>query len=391
MVTGSGMVESMGLSTVAGLASAAPEAERAAKKALDAIKAIEAVLTSGDNINIALTLKNLKESVDALPEVLSKEGPSAKLNDTVNNLTDWLKTLVGQEGLDMGGLMEKALSSSPTIREMRGKTDEINQVIDILMQLFEAKMGGLDSPIVSTSMQPGSVRFRIVALNPSKVRTQKVPVKNYLPTEVQQKDVMDLGGLALEYDSTKSSYYVYKTDLELAPGEMRVFEVEVEDVWIIPKAQVDEIRSRVAGILEKVSGTDYYDRAKEVADTIQPRLDEILNTQNDDAVSREQHIGVYRQNLMTLNQIKEDIAKLEKMLATAGGPLAPEMLTKTKIKAESPTKTITWVVVFIVIIFVGLLAGVLFFTWHRQTRLTREELLAAKKSAFGGDKDNTQP
>jgi hypothetical protein len=30
------------------------------------------------------------------------------------------------------------------------------------------------------------------------------------------------------------------------------------------------------------------------------------------------------------------------------------------------------------------LAGVLFFTWHRQTRLTREELLAAKKSAFGG-------
>jgi hypothetical protein len=384
LVAGSGMVESMGITTVAGLASAAPEAERAAKKALDAIKAIEAVLTSGDNINIALTLKNLKESVDALPEVLNKEGPSAKLTETVNGLTSWLKTLVGNEGYDIGGLMEKALSSSPTIKEMRGKTDEINQIIDILMQLFEAKFGGMDSPIVSTSLQPGSVRFRIVAVNPSKTRTQKVQVKNYLPEEAKPKDVMDLGGLEIEYDSAKSIYYVYKNDVELAPGEIRAFEVEVEDIWNVPKNTVDDLRSRTDLILGKVKGTEYYDKAKEVADTIYPRLDEILTSQGDDAISREQHIGIYRQNLLTIDQIKEDLAKLEKMLATAGGPLAPEMLTKTKVKAESPTKTITWVVIFIVIIFVGLLAGVLFFTWHRQTRLTREELLAAKKSAFPG-------
>ena len=63
MVTGSGVVESMTLTAVAGLAAAAPEAESAAKKALEAIKAVEAAVVSGENINIALTLKNLKESV----------------------------------------------------------------------------------------------------------------------------------------------------------------------------------------------------------------------------------------------------------------------------------------------------------------------------------------
>jgi hypothetical protein len=102
----------------------------------------------------------------------------------------------------------------------------------------------------------------------------------------------------------------------------------------------------------------------------------------DEAVSRAQHIGIYRENLDVIVQIKEDIARLEKTLATAGGPLAPEILAKTKIKSESPSKTITWMIIFIIIIFIGLMAGVLFFTWHRQTRLTREELLAAKKSAF---------
>jgi hypothetical protein len=81
---------------------------------------------------------------------------------------------------------------------------------------------------------------------------------------------------------------------------------------------------------------------------------------------------------------------MEKILATAGGPLAPEMLAKTKVKAESPTKTLTWIVIFTIIIFVGLLSGVLFFTWHRQTRLTREELLAAKKSAFPGSSQDQE-
>ena len=55
----------MSITTIAGLAAAAPEAERAAKKALDAIKAVEAMMTSGgEGTNIALALKNLKSSVD---------------------------------------------------------------------------------------------------------------------------------------------------------------------------------------------------------------------------------------------------------------------------------------------------------------------------------------
>jgi hypothetical protein len=372
------------------LASAAPEAERAAKKALEAIKAVESVLMSGesDNMNIALTLKNLKESVDDLPNVIANEGPTTRIVTAVNQISDSLKALIGNEGFDIGTLLEDALSSSPTIKDIRGKTDEINQIIEILMQLFESKFGGKDTPILSTSMQPGSVRFKIVAFNPSKLRPQKVSIKNYLPEEAKPKDVLDLGGLELEYDSQKSIYYVYRDGVELSPGEMRVFDVEVEDIWFVSQSVLSDLKERTETILGKLEGSAYYDRAKEIADTIYPRLEEIVTGQNDESVSRETHIGIYRQNLQVIERIKEDIAKLEKTLATAGGPLAPEMLKSDKIKSESPTETMTWVVVFIVIIFVGLLAGVLFFTWHRQTRMTREELLAAKKSAFSGSLEN---
>jgi hypothetical protein len=183
---------------------------------------------------------------------------------------------------------------------------------------------------------------------------------------------------------------VYKSSIELSPTEVRVFEVEVNDIWFIPDNSLKEVRERVNSIMQYLEKTEYYARAKEIADTIEPRLQEIATTQADENVSRSQHIGIYRQNQITLTQIKEDIAKLEKILATAGGPLAPEMLAKTKIKAESPTKTMTWIVIFIIIIFVGLLAGVLFFTWHRQTRLAREELLAAKKASFPGSEESSE-
>jgi hypothetical protein len=195
----------------------------------------------------------------------------------------------------------------------------------------------------------------------------------------------------LEYDSDKSIYYLYKSQVELAPSEIRVFEVEVNDIWIIPETTLSDLKKRVEFILARLENTEYYARGKEVADTIYPRLDEIAATQSDETISRSQHIGVYRQNLETLDQIKEDIARLEKILATAGGPLAPEMLSKTKIKSESPSKTITWLVIFTIITFVGLLGGVLFFTWHRQSRITREELLSAKKSAFPSSPEEKEP
>ena len=228
----------------------------------------------------------------------------------------------------------------------------------------------------------GTIKFRLMAVNPSKTKTQKINLMTYLPAEIQQRDVLDSGGLELEYDSQKSAYYVFKNGVELAPSEIKKVEVEVRDVWNIRKRTLSEFKGRTETLMQKLEKTDYYPKAKEIAESIYATLDDIEKSQGDQTVSQHQHIGIYRQNLLLLDRIKEDIARLEKALATAGGPLAPEMLTKTKIKADEPSKAMTWIVIFSIVIFTGLLAGVLFFTWYRQSRLTKEDLLAAKKAAF---------
>jgi len=267
---------------------------------------------------------------------------------------------------------------------MTSKTssDAINAVVELLLKILEAKLGGVDTPIVQTSVAAGSVKFRIATVNPSKTKKQFVQIKNYLPSEVKPKDIMELGGLELDYDPEKGIYYVYKNAVELKPSEARVFEVEVEDIWFVSEAALGDVRDRVISIVDRSKGTGYYDKILEIANTVYPRLDEIIATQNDESVSRQQHIGIYRQNMSAMDAIREDIARMEKILATAGGPLAPEMLTKTKIKAELPSKTMTWIVIFVIIVFTGLLAAVLFFTWQRQASITKEAILESKKAAF---------
>lgn len=237
--------------------------------------------------------------------------------------------------------------------------------------------------IVSERLEAAdSVTFRVIAINPSKTKSQKTEVKKYLPEEIRPKDVIDSGGLDIEYDTDKSLYYAYKESVELTPAEVRVFEIEVEDVWLVGEDELTDLRERTDSILLQLENSEYHLKAETIANTIYKRLEEIRTSQLDDSVSRQGHIGIFRNNLNTIEDIKEDIARMEKILVTAGGPPSPEMLADAKIKADSPSTTMTWIVIFVIIIFTGLLAGVLFFTWQHQARVTKEAILSSRKNAF---------
>jgi hypothetical protein len=269
---------------------------------------------------------------------------------------------------------------------MRNKTDTINAVVDLLLQIMESKFGGVDTPIISTSLQAGSVKFRIITVNPSRTRTQRVQVKKYLPQEVKTRDVMEMGDLQLEFDSEKSIYYVFKNDVELRPGETKVFEVEVEDIWVIPEAQLAAIRKNTADLVARFKDTAYAAQAKEVADTVYPLLEEMAISQADEAISREQHIGIYRQNIQNTKRIEEKLAELEKLLEPPKGVQAPDLLEKAKLKVNLPSKTTTWLIIMVVLIFLGLLAAVFFFVWQGQIRSAQNLIDEARKESFPEEK-----
>lgn len=233
-----------------------------------------------------------------------------------------------------------------------------------------------------------TVKFRVVALNPSKRKVQTVPVKIYLPQEVKPTNIIDNGGLNIDFDSQNSLFYVYKNDLELKPSETRIFEVEIDDIWIIPKFEMDGIKTRADNLAAAFKNTDYSDQASGLAQTTSALIEEINKTQVDEGVSRSQHIGIYRTNVKSLAKIKERIVDLEKILQDAeSGPLTPDIFSKSKFKSKVPTKTATWLIIFSVIIFIGLLSLVFFFTWYQQSKISTRVISEAKEESFGDKKD----
>ncbi|MFC1709567.1 hypothetical protein ACFL2J_05905 [Candidatus Omnitrophota bacterium] len=234
------------------------------------------------------------------------------------------------------------------------------------------------------------IKMRVVAVNPSADKDQTVPIKIYLPEEVTPKDIISSRDLDIEYDDNESMYYAYKEGVLLKPKETRVFEVEVRDVWIIPQAKLDAFGKQTTIILERLEESEFYDGAKVLGDAIFISLDIVARTQNDETVGRKQHIGIYRHNVKTLDEVKESIERLERLLTLASALPVPEILEKKQVKIKAPTKTTTWMIIFIIIVFMGMLAGVFFFTWHVQARSTKDFIGDARKNAFSKGSDSSR-
>jgi hypothetical protein len=208
--------------------------------------------------------------------------------------------------------------------------------------------------------------LRVVAVNPSADKSKTVPVRIDLPMEIKPADILERGEMEVEFDMDRSVYFVHKESVTLAPKQTKVFEVVVRDVWFIPDADLEGLRKHTRLVLDRLAGTEYEESAKQLGESIIGRLDTIDAIQKDESISRKQHIGAYRQNLLTLKIIKEDIARMEKLLSFAGGPPVPQMLEESPLKSDAPSTTTTWLVIFLIMVFMGLLAGQFFFTWHRR-------------------------
>jgi hypothetical protein len=149
----------------------------------------------------------------------------------------------------------------------------------------------------------------------------------------------------------------------------------VRDVWFIPEADLSGLKAHTELLLRRLEKSEYHESAKTLGDSVLERLNAIASFQADETISRKQRIGGYRQNLQTLLVVKEDLARMEKLLSFTGGPPIPEMLEESPLKSDAPSTTTTWLVIFLIVVFMGLLAGQFFFTWQRRV----------KTSEMGGD------
>ena len=234
------------------------------------------------------------------------------------------------------------------------------------------KIAAVPAPIAANIKKSGSaegstgksIKLRIVAVNPSKDKIQKVPIRIYLPKEVIPDDIIDMGSLQVGYDSEKGVYYAYQDAAELKPQETRVFEVKLEDVWKIKEEELTKVRDETNLALKRLEKTEHFAQAKVIVDSIDMKLREIDAKQNDTTISREEHIGAFRVNQIQMQQVRQDISILEKMLLHTGAPPSIELLKDTVFERKTDIDRVTaWKLILCIIGFLALLGIGFYVRW----------------------------
>jgi len=224
--------------------------------------------------------------------------------------------------------------------------------------------------------------LKTLVVNPSKTKTQTALLKAYLPKEATAEDVVDLGDLKIDYDIGKGLYYVHQK-YELKPGESVSREIEIKDVWVISRAEIEALTRQAKELAEKLKGTSYFEMADALQKDIESKCSEILNRQEKAMdVLPQAHIGAYRKNIKILDSTNVKIARLEKMVAEARVAHVPSGPVEAKVSVKA-----TWWLIVAMVVALGLLSFIFFIIWHHQAiKLQKEE--KHEESPYTLEKEN---
>lgn len=253
-----------------------------------------------------------------------------------------------------------------------------------------------DPPAAAPAAPPGTVTLRVVVVNPSATKVQNKEVKVTLPKEITSpKHVLDTGGLAIDYDNNGALFYVHQ-DVALQPGETKTFEVVMEDVWFIPAETLNEMKTHTDRMMEKLSVSEYKAEAEPIAARVYQRLDVIKVTQAEAAASKDQKISQFRDNTNTVGYIRTDIEQLEKLVTVLSKQAESSQLNEFMKLKDREAKTRqrlsqkTWIVIVLILLFIGILGATFYFTWQRQAKI-QENIFSRERDSFFSDKPASPP
>jgi len=172
----------------------------------------------------------------------------------------------------------------------------------------------------------GKVILNIKVVNPSDQPQTKV-ISHHLPTGLTTNDILSLDGMELRYDSTTTTYIVH-AEQELGPKQSVSFQVEVNDVWVIPSEELTRLGLHARELRRKIDGTANADRGAALEASITNAINQIALSQaeNDAArVGAERHIDTFMRDSRRLTGVKSIVGELEDVVAGTG--LSPDRIT----------------------------------------------------------------
>jgi hypothetical protein len=239
------------------------------------------------------------------------------------------------------------------------------------------------------------IDLKVKVRNPSETAPLVTPAKFLLPVEVSPKYILDRGGLDMAYDFEKETFCLYKDSVELAAGETKEFIVKIEDMWRIAKVEIEALKSHTHNIMVLLDGSEYYNQAKRASDKINANMDLIVKSQ-DAKVPAMEHIAYYRDNMKLLQAAKKEVADLERLVSQRGanagvtvkwpdeagggsimqrkkGYEGIDLIAQSIFRGKAPNVATTWKIIFVIIGFIGVIAGLFFSLWFIQIKKKSEK------------------
>ncbi len=304
-----------------------------------------------------------------------------------NTLIQQLDNIVAQQESFSGDTERRIETYRSNVDQLKKIKDKISSV-----EYWEGKKAQLELSELESQNQGKTIKMILEVENPQDNGTKPIKHQHYLPPEVKSEDIIDTKGFEVRYDAEKNQSYLVKEE-EFQPGEKKRYEIEIKDVWNIPKSiqkSLIEHTQETSKEIEKYSfGEEYLNNIQILVKDVEETLGEIEKSQEEKKTVR-QHIGTYRLNQKRLEQTQENIRKLEDILALVRQKRLEE-LENSRVKnilqklesfkgieaiskalfGQKPNVGNTWRFIWMMISFIAIFTSIHFFIWWQRSQASK--------------------
>ena len=252
-----------------------------------------------------------------------------------------------------------------------------NLVLGVLAEDPGTLMGvqeGSPAPRRDVELEPDQYKsavIRITVRNTSPTETQPIDIRRDLPPEIKSHDILDAGGLEVGVDARSETVYVYLDDVEVRPGDTVSYDVMIRDKWNVNGFRVARLKTTTGDVLERVAEREIYTSIEQSLKELLAALSAIEaergpTTLNDD------YVAFYREQADRLDVIERDLLRIQAALREI------RKETRWGFKLKPPSMRTTWLVIYIILGFLGLMSLLFFLRWYGRSKA--EELAVESPS-----------
>ncbi len=328
----------------------------------------------------------LRDHVKRLATILETSRYAAQVNVLRDSIYRRLDQIIKVQGTatEIKNRLSNYEMNTVALEDVKKDIGTLEDLVVEVRGLPTDKIMGQISPVSAaalTEVQPPKrkITMKIEMINPLAI-SNTAALKYNLPAEIKPNLIADLGGLEVHYDSEEKLHYLSATNLVFAPHATNIFTVELNDVWYIPNQQINDSRAHAEKLVAMFAESEELPAAEFLGKKITQQLADISKTQQQADLSADVHIGNYRVNVQRMEEVKKDIARLERLIVQTGGTPGLTMAARdVKIKeggaipaAGSKAKALgtvnTWRIIWTIIIFAGIISFLFFMIWWMQIK-----------------------